>query len=234
MNRHSSDFGDICTLYSPFLHQLTMQYSLFEPGRLWPCPRYSRRGDRINLVLLRDFYKGEGAGYRGSGGKGKLHRAQGTAKTNANRCRWGRGLRQRPREATAIECSAANSANCHTCHPRVHYFPVPFTSASKVFQPRTCCGLLCSISCLQIDLVLLSCPRSSSIPMRRQGSLRPWGEVRSFGRALKPPVASASVFHLLGDRVALQCRVGKASVNCTHAHFVGKRSRAKPQRARRT
>ena len=30
---HSSDFGDVCALYAPFLHQLTMQCSLFEPGR---------------------------------------------------------------------------------------------------------------------------------------------------------------------------------------------------------
>ena len=32
-NRHSSDLGDICVLYPPFLHQLTMQSSLFRPGR---------------------------------------------------------------------------------------------------------------------------------------------------------------------------------------------------------
>ena len=61
LNPHSSDFGDICALYSPFLHQLTMQSSLFGPGRLRPCPSYSRRKDRINLGLLRSFYKGGGA-----------------------------------------------------------------------------------------------------------------------------------------------------------------------------
>ena len=33
LNPHSSDFGDVCALYAPFLHQLTMQSSLFEPGR---------------------------------------------------------------------------------------------------------------------------------------------------------------------------------------------------------
>ena len=54
LNPHSSDFGDICALYSPFLHQLTMQSSLFK--HLRPCPSYSRR----NLGLLRSFYKGGG------------------------------------------------------------------------------------------------------------------------------------------------------------------------------
>jgi hypothetical protein len=29
---HSSDFGDICALYSPFLHQLTVQSSLLNQG----------------------------------------------------------------------------------------------------------------------------------------------------------------------------------------------------------
>ena len=75
LNPHSSDFGDVCALYAPFLHQLTMQSSLFERGRptlvvvcvarkLRPCPSYSRRRDRINLVLWRSLYKG-GAGYHG-------------------------------------------------------------------------------------------------------------------------------------------------------------------------
>ena len=58
LNPHSSDFGDVCAFYSPFLHQLTVQSSLFEPGCLRPCPSYSRRRDRINLVLLRSLYKG--------------------------------------------------------------------------------------------------------------------------------------------------------------------------------
>ena len=67
----SSDFGDVCALYPPFLHQLTMQSSLFEHGRLvlvvvcvarklCPCPSYSRRRDRIDLGLWRSFYKGGG------------------------------------------------------------------------------------------------------------------------------------------------------------------------------
>ena len=60
LNPQSSCFGDICTLYSPFLHQLTVQSALFEPGRLRPCPSYSRRRDRINLGLLRSLYKGGG------------------------------------------------------------------------------------------------------------------------------------------------------------------------------
>ena len=60
LNPHSSDFGDSCALYSPFLHQLTMQSSLFEPGGLRPCPSYSRCRDRINLGLLRSLYKGGG------------------------------------------------------------------------------------------------------------------------------------------------------------------------------
>ena len=62
LNPHSSDFGDMCALYSPFLHQLTVQSSLFEPGRLRPCPSYSRRRDRANLGLLRSFYRGGGGG----------------------------------------------------------------------------------------------------------------------------------------------------------------------------
>ena len=71
LNPHSSDFGDVCALYAPFLHRLTMQSSLFEPGRpvlvvvcvarkLRPCPSYSRRRDRINLGLWRSLYKGGG------------------------------------------------------------------------------------------------------------------------------------------------------------------------------
>ena len=73
----SSDFGDVCALYAPFLHQLTMQSSLFERGcpvlvvvcvarKLRPCPSYSRRRDRINLGLWRSLYKG--AGYKGGWG----------------------------------------------------------------------------------------------------------------------------------------------------------------------
>ena len=73
LNPHSSDFGDVCALYAPFLHRLTMQSSLFESGcpvlvvvcvarKLRPCPSYSRRRDRINLGLWRSLYKG-GGGY---------------------------------------------------------------------------------------------------------------------------------------------------------------------------
>ena len=60
LNPHSSSFGDICALYSPFLHQLTMQSSLLEPGHLRPCAGYSRRRDQINLGLLRSLYQGGG------------------------------------------------------------------------------------------------------------------------------------------------------------------------------
>ena len=69
----SSDFGDVCAFYAHFLHQLTMQSSLFERGcpvlvvvcvarKLRPCPSYSRRRDRINVGHWRSLYKG-GAGY---------------------------------------------------------------------------------------------------------------------------------------------------------------------------
>ena len=37
-----------------------MQSSVFESGRLRPCPSYSRRRDRIDLGLLRSLYKGGG------------------------------------------------------------------------------------------------------------------------------------------------------------------------------
>ena len=73
LDPHSSDFGDVCALHAPFLHQLTMQSSLFERGcpllvvacvarKLRPCPSYSRRRDRINLGLWCGLYKG-GGGY---------------------------------------------------------------------------------------------------------------------------------------------------------------------------
>ena len=55
---HSKSF--VCCVYSPFLHQLTVQSSLFEPGRLQPCPSYSRRRDRIHLGLWRSLYNGGG------------------------------------------------------------------------------------------------------------------------------------------------------------------------------
>ena len=75
LNPDSSDFWDVCALYAPFLHWLTMQSSLFESGcpvlvvvcvarKLRPCPSYSRRRDRINLGLWRSLYKGGGGGVR--------------------------------------------------------------------------------------------------------------------------------------------------------------------------
>ena len=81
VNPHSSDCGDVCALYSPFLRQLTVQSSLFEPGcpllvvvcvarKLRPCPSYSRRRDRIPLGLWRSLYKGR-AGYIFQGVAGK-------------------------------------------------------------------------------------------------------------------------------------------------------------------
>ena len=71
LNPDSSDFGDVCALYAPFLHWLTTQSSLFEFGcpvlvvacvarKLRPCPSYSRRRDRINLGHWRSLYKGGG------------------------------------------------------------------------------------------------------------------------------------------------------------------------------
>ena len=62
LNPQSSDFGDISALQSPFLHQFTVQSSLFEHWRLRPCPSYGRRRDRINLGLFRSLYKGGGGG----------------------------------------------------------------------------------------------------------------------------------------------------------------------------
>ena len=78
LDPHSSNCGDVCALYAPFLHQLTMQSSLFGPGcpvlvvvcvarKLRLCPSYSRRRDRINLGLWRSLYKG-GGGYSEQGG----------------------------------------------------------------------------------------------------------------------------------------------------------------------
>ena len=81
LNPYSSYFGDICGLYSPFLHQLTMQSSLFEPGRLRPCPSYSRRRDRINLGLLRSLYKGGAQKHSEAGYRRPVDRGVWTAKT---------------------------------------------------------------------------------------------------------------------------------------------------------
>ena len=60
LNPHSSDFGDICAPYPPFLHQLIMSVVVCVARKLCPCPSYSRRRDRVNLGLLRSLYKGRG------------------------------------------------------------------------------------------------------------------------------------------------------------------------------
>ena len=60
LNPQSSDFGDICALSSPFLHQLTMPVVVCVVCKLRPCLSYSRRRDRINSVLLRSLDKGGG------------------------------------------------------------------------------------------------------------------------------------------------------------------------------
>ena len=75
LDPHSSDFGDVCASYFPFLHQLTVQSSLFERGcpvlvvvcvgrKPRPCPSYSGRRDRINLGLWRSLDKGGGGRIR--------------------------------------------------------------------------------------------------------------------------------------------------------------------------
>ena len=44
------------------MHSLTCVLVLVCVARkLHPCPSYSRHRDRINLVLLRSYYRGEGA-----------------------------------------------------------------------------------------------------------------------------------------------------------------------------
>ena len=64
----SSDFGDVCALFAPFLHQLTMQSSLFERG----CPVLVSRASYarvqatvgVGTVLIWDF----GVAYTRGGG----------------------------------------------------------------------------------------------------------------------------------------------------------------------
>ena len=56
LNPHGSDFGDICALYSPFLHQLTMQASLFEPGR--PVIFTHSTGERVDATMKGPSEKG--------------------------------------------------------------------------------------------------------------------------------------------------------------------------------
>ena len=71
LNPQSCDFGYICALCSPCVHQLPVQSSLFEHGcpvsvvvcvarKLRLCPSYSRPGDHINLGLWRSLHKGGG------------------------------------------------------------------------------------------------------------------------------------------------------------------------------
>ena len=49
LNPHSSDFGDICAPNPPFLHQLIMQSSLFEPGR--PVIFTRSTGERVDATM---------------------------------------------------------------------------------------------------------------------------------------------------------------------------------------
>ena len=60
LNPKSSDFGDICALSSPFLHQLTMPVVVFVVRKLRPCLSYGSCRDHINSVLLRSLDKGGG------------------------------------------------------------------------------------------------------------------------------------------------------------------------------
>ena len=57
LNPHSSDFGDICALSSPFLHQLTMQSSLFEPGR--PVIFTHSTGECVDATMKGPSEKGD-------------------------------------------------------------------------------------------------------------------------------------------------------------------------------
>ena len=74
----SSDFGDVCALYAPFLHQLTMQSSLFErwcPVLVVVCvgANYARVQATVGVgtVLIWDF----GVAYTGGGGTFFWYRA---------------------------------------------------------------------------------------------------------------------------------------------------------------
>ena len=51
------NFGNICALYSPFLHQLTMQSSLFELGR--PVIFTCSTGDRVDATMKGPSKKGD-------------------------------------------------------------------------------------------------------------------------------------------------------------------------------
>ena len=56
-NPHGSEFGNICALYSPFLHQLTMQSSLFELGR--PVIFTCSTGDCVDATVKGPSGKGD-------------------------------------------------------------------------------------------------------------------------------------------------------------------------------
>ena len=56
-NPHSSELGDICVLYPPFLHQLTMQSSLFQPGR--PMIFTRSTGERVDATMKGPSEKGD-------------------------------------------------------------------------------------------------------------------------------------------------------------------------------
>ena len=122
LNPHSSDFWYPCALYPPFLHRLTMQSSLFEPGRPVllvvcvarkprPCPSYSRRRDRINLVLWCSLYKG--GGYfqclqeGKAGGTARVHRTRGMLWTG---CTGGVRALSHPMTGSACNTSGANQS----------------------------------------------------------------------------------------------------------------------------
>ena len=72
LNPQSADFGDICALSSPSLHQLTMQSSLFEPGHPVSVVIYVSRASYarvqatvgVGTVLIRYF----GIAYTRGGG----------------------------------------------------------------------------------------------------------------------------------------------------------------------
>ena len=140
LNPHSSDFGDVCALYAPFLHRLTMQSSLFESGRpvlvvvcvarkLRPCPSYSRHRDRINLGLWRSLYKGGGGSvYSAAEGPTVRHHA-------CSLHTWGRGLKWLAIQASEIfffgalyfgACPVAHSpASCQGQAPSALATPQP-------------------------------------------------------------------------------------------------------------
>ena len=56
LNPHRSDFGDISALYPPFLHQLTMHFSLFEPG--YPVIFTRSTGESVDAIMKGPLEKG--------------------------------------------------------------------------------------------------------------------------------------------------------------------------------